>query len=139
MSAAFIIDCSITMAWCFTDERTPATVLVRDRSERETALAPGLWYLEVANVLSLAEKRGRITPALVAEFINLLAKMTIEIDGEGPDRAFQQILPLCRQHDLTSYDAVYLELAIRTGLPLATLDGQLRAAAAERGVPLLGV
>jgi predicted nucleic acid-binding protein len=139
MSAAFIIDCSITMAWCFTDERTAATALVRDRSERETALAPGLWYLEVTNVLSLAEKRGRITPALVAEFINLLAKINIEIDDEGPGRAFEQILPLCRQHALTSYDAVYLDLAIRTGLPLATLDEQLRAAAAERGVQLLGV
>ncbi|RIK82667.1 MAG: VapC toxin family PIN domain ribonuclease [Planctomycetota bacterium] len=136
MSAAFVIDCSMTMAWCFADERTALTTQVRDRAKFEVAVAPALWRLEVANVLVRAERRGRITPALSAEFVQLLDAMKIEIDDAGC--VFDHVLPLCRQHDLTAYDAAYLELALRRRLPLATLDERLRLVASQQGVGLLG-
>jgi predicted nucleic acid-binding protein len=102
VSATFIIDCSITMAWCFPDEATPATAMVQDRLESETALVPARWYLEVVNVLAMAEKRQRIEPATSTEFLRLLESLDIERDDEGAGRAFVQLLPLCRSHGLTS-------------------------------------
>jgi predicted nucleic acid-binding protein len=138
MSAAFIIDSSITMAWCFLDEQTPSTAHIRDRLNGEIAQAPALWMLEVTNVLALAERRGRITPKLSTEFLSTLRRMNIEIDHESAERAFEHVLPLCRQHNLTASDATYLELALRTALPIATLDNDLRIAATKVGVSLLG-
>ena len=86
----------------------------------------------------MAERRGRITPAQSDAFIADLSKLGIERDDEAPDRAFTKLLPLCRAHRLTSYDAIYLELAIRRSLPLATLDDDLRKIAKKLGVGLLG-
>jgi predicted nucleic acid-binding protein len=138
VSAAFIIDCSITTTWCFGDEGTPTSLAVLDRLERETALVPSHWFLEVANVLVMAEKRKRITAAKSTEFLTLLGTLDIETDAETPARAFAHLLPLCRNHRLTSYDAAYLELAVRRQLPLASLDSDLCAAAAELGITVLG-
>lgn len=139
MIPAFIIDSSITMAWCFLEEQTEATTEVRNRLDGEAAAAPAILLLEVTNVLFQAEKRGRITPSLASDFIEVLQKMKLEVDYDGAARCFEHVLPLCRRHGLTAYDAAYLELAIRTGLPLATLDGRLRSAASEHGIKLLGV
>lgn len=138
MSAAFIIDCSITMAWCFSDEATAAVSKLQDRLERETALVPAHWFLEVTNVLAMAEKRKRISPAKTAAFLELLAEMDIEVDEEATRRAFEHLLPLCRSIGLTAYDAVYLDLALRRGLPLASLDDDLCAAARQLGIEILG-
>ena len=138
MSAAFIIDSSITMAWCFADETTPGSSRVLDRLEDETALVPAHWFLEVTNVLAMAEKRKRMTAAKSAEFLSLLGTLDIEVDDEAAGRAFDHLLPLCRSHGLTSYDAAYLELAIRRRLPLASLDDELRKGARALGVELLG-
>jgi predicted nucleic acid-binding protein len=138
LTPAFIIDCSITMSWCFVDESTPQSLRVQDRLEDEAALVPAHWSLEVTNVLATAEKRKRITTARSAEFLSLLETFDIEVDTEPTDRIFAQLLPLCRAHSLTSYDAAYLDLALRRRLPLATLDHQLRAAAKKLGVATLG-
>ena len=138
MSAGFIIDCSITMSWCFRDEATSMSSAVQDRLEKEAALVPAHWFLDVANVLAMAEKRRRITPARSAEFLALLGVMDIEVDSEAAERAFSELLPLCRSHGLTSYDAAYLELALRRGLPLACLDDDLRSAARKLGVEVMG-
>jgi predicted nucleic acid-binding protein len=86
----------------------------------------------------LAEKNGRIPADRVAEFVAFVGSMQIEADNEAPQRAFSHLLPLCRKHQLTSYDAIYLDLAVRRQLPLATLDGPLRKAAKKLGVKLLG-
>jgi predicted nucleic acid-binding protein len=137
-AAAFIIDCSITMTWCFGDEATPASFAVLDRLERETALVPSHWYLEVTNVLAMAEKRKRITAAESDEFLTLLATLDIAVDEEPASTAFPKLLPLCRTHQLTSYDAAYLELAVRRQIPLASLDNDLCACARELGVIVLG-
>lgn len=139
MSATFIVDCSIAMTWLFNDEATPKTAALLGRLASETALVPAWWLIEVTNVIALAERKRRITPHQSAAFINDIGKLDIEIDGEGPARAFAQILPLCRTHQLTSYDAIYLDLAVRRELPLATLDQELRKAGRKLGVDLLGL
>ncbi len=138
MNAAFVIDCSITMAWCFADEATAFSNELLDRLEVDSAVVPSHWFLEVMNVLAMAEKRKRITAAKSSEFITLLETLEIEVDEETADRAFAYILPLCRGHGLTSYDAAYLELALRSRMPLATLDTELRAGAKSLGVKLVG-
>jgi predicted nucleic acid-binding protein len=138
VSAAFIIDCSITMTWCFGDEATPASSAILDRLEREAVLVPAHWYLEVTNVLAMAEKRKRISAAKSQEFLALLTTLEIDVDEEPARHAFLKLLPLCRTHRLTSYDAAYLELAIRRQLPLASLDDELCASARMLGVSVLG-
>ena len=138
MSAAFVVDCSIAMAWLFHDEATPKTSALLNRLATETALVPAWWFIEITNVLAMAERRGRITAPQSDAFIAELSKLAIERDGEAPDRAFTHLLSLCRRFRLTSYDAIYLDLAIRRSLPLATLDDDLRRAARKLGVSLLG-
>lgn len=138
MSAAFVVDCSIAMAWLFHDEGTPRTADLLNRMTNETALVPGWWFIEITNVLAMAERKGRITPAQSDAFIADLDKLGIERDDTAPDRAFTHLLGLCRTHRLTSYDAIYLDLAVRRNLPLATLDDDLRKTAKKLGVSLLG-
>jgi len=138
MSAAFVVDCSIAMAWLFHDEATPKTAALLNRLATETALVPAWWLIEITNVLAMAERKGRITPPQSDAFIADLGKLGVERDGEAPDRAFTHLLSLCRRFRLTSYDAIYLDLAIRRSLPLATLDDDLRRAARKLGVSLLG-
>jgi predicted nucleic acid-binding protein len=99
---------------------------------------PAWWFIEVTNVLAMAERKGRITPAQSDAFVADIDKLGIERDDEAPDRAFTHILALCRTHRLTSYDAIYLDLAVRCNLPLATLDVDLRKTAKKLGVRLLG-
>ena len=138
MSPAFVLDCSVAMAWLFKDEGTPKTADLLNRLATETALVPAWWFVEITNVLALAERKGRITPAQSGAFIADIGKLEIELDDEAPGRAFTHLLSLCRAHRLTSYDAMYLDLAVRRQLPVATLDNDLRKAAKKLGVPLLG-
>ena len=139
MSApAFVVDCSIAMAWLFQDEATPKTTALLNRLVTETAVVPAWWSVEVTNVLAMAERKRHITPAQSDAFIADLSKLGIQRDEEGPDRAFTHLLALCRTHRLTSYDAMYLDLAIRRSLPLATLDNDLRRTARKLGIGLLG-
>jgi len=138
VSAAFVVDCSIAMAWLFNDEATPKTAALLNRLATETALVPAWWFIEITNVMAMAERKGRIKPTESDAFIADLSKLGIERDDEAPDRAFTHLLALCRSHRLTSYDAIYLDLAVRRNLPLATLDDALRKAAHKVGVRLLG-
>jgi predicted nucleic acid-binding protein len=126
------------MAWLFHDEATVKTRALLNRLATETALVPAWWFIEITNVLAMAERQRRITPTQSDAFISDLSKLGIERDNEAPDRAFTHLLVLCRRHRLTSYDAIYLELAIRRNLPLATLDNGLRKTAEKLGVGLLG-
>lgn len=138
MNPSFVMDSSVALSWCFLDEATPATRKLLARMGDEAALVPGWWFVELTNVLALAEQKGRITSAQVAEFISLIESFNLEIDSEAPQRSFTDLLPLCRTHKLTSYDAMYLDLAVRRQLPLATLDEPLRTAASKLAVKLLG-
>jgi len=105
----------------------------------EAAIVPALWPLEVLNVLAVARRRGRIAVDKVPRFIKLLSTFDILVDDQTASRAFEHLPPLCESFGLTSYDAAYLELALRKQLPLATLDEDLRRAAMQVGLPLLGV
>lgn len=138
MTASFVVDASVAMAWCFLDEETPATHGLLKGLKSKVALVPAWWYVEIANVVALAERKGRLSVAEIDDYLAVLDGLQIEVDNEAPQRAFSHLLPLCRKHKLTSYDAIYLELAIRRKLPLATLDEPLRKAAKKLGVRLLG-
>lgn len=131
----FVLDCSITMAWCFDDEATPYTDGVRDSLADKQAVVPSIWPLEAANATLMGERRKRLDEARSQRFFALLAALPIVVDDETSSRAFSDIAHLARAHNLSAYDAAYLELAIRRGLPLACNDGKLKAAAQATGVP----
>jgi len=137
----FVLDASVTLAWCFEDEATQDTDAVLERLAEDAAITPALWELEVINVLLLAERRGRITESQSARFVALLTQLPIHVDSAGADSAgadMGAVLAAGRHHRLTSYDAAYLVLAEREGIPLATLDARLRTAAQAAGVSTLG-
>ena len=133
----FVLDCSVAMAWCFADEADAVADAVLDRLSEDVALAPSIWPLEVANVLLVAERRGRINSAGAARFLDLLSALPITIDETTRERAWGPIAGLGREHGLSSYDAAYLELAMREGVPLASRDAALRSAAEASGVAVM--
>jgi predicted nucleic acid-binding protein len=132
-----VLDASLTMTWAFTSEATPFTARVLESLTTTHAVTPALWPFEVANGLLDAERRGRINTAQQAEFLERLRLLPIHIEHRPAAWLGQQILPLARAHRLTAYDAAYLELAGREGLPLATNDEDLKTAARFAGVPLV--
>ena len=133
----FVLDASVALAWCFEDENTPSARQILARLRAEAASVPATWPIEVANVLALAERRRRITPADSAEFIAKLEDVAILVDEETSSRAFGRVLDLAREERLTAYDAAYLELAMRLGVPLASKDADLCNAAQRLGVSVL--
>jgi predicted nucleic acid-binding protein len=136
----FVLDASVAVAWCFEDETTKFTEAVLDLiSAGAEALVPSIWPLEIANALLMAERRKRIAQAKVTAILLRIAGLPISVRPIDPNHAFEQILPMARQQVLSQYDAAYLELAVREGVELATLDGELRRAAKAVGVALLSV
>jgi predicted nucleic acid-binding protein len=137
----FVLDNTITMAWCFNDEATPftETLLSRLSSLTDNAIVPALWLYEVVNVTGLAVRKGRITEDKARAFLDSLADLPIEIEEATRARLFTSVLALVGRHKLTAYDASYLELAIRRDLPIAALDNALTKAAREAGVTLVQI
>jgi predicted nucleic acid-binding protein len=136
----FVLDASVAVAWCFDDEATKFTEGVLDLiSDGAEALVPSIWPLEVANALLVAERSKRIALAKVTGLLFRIAGLPISVRPTDPKQAFEQILPMARQQGLSQYDAAYLELAVREGLALATLDGELKRAAQAVGVELVSV
>jgi len=132
-----IVDASVALSWCFDDEASPETDAVLDQVRRHGAVVPGLWHLEIANVLLQAERRGRNIQGGVVARMGLLTQLPVAIDPETVARAGREILTLARAEQLTAYDAAYLELALRCGLPLASKDEALIQAARRLGVSVL--
>jgi predicted nucleic acid-binding protein len=126
----FVLDASVAVAWCFDDESTPAAWALLDRLYTVPGHVPALWALEIGNILLGAERRRRITQARTVEFLGILGELDIRVDPDVAGRAFRDVLPLARERRLTTYDATYLELAMRLGVPLATKDAALARAAA---------
>ena len=124
------------MAWGFEDEADEYAEAILERMPDLQAYVPTLWPLEVANALLVGERRRRIATADTARFIAILGAFPITVDDETVAHAWADTMHLARAHNLSSYDAAYLELAVRLGLPLAALDGKLKTAAAAMGVPL---
>ncbi len=135
---SFVLDSSMTLAWYFEDEQTPAAVDVLREVVTSGASAPSLWRLEVANGLQVAVRRRRITTDYRDVSLRDLATLNIAIDGETDRRAWTSTLGLSQQFGLTMYEAAYLELAIRLRLPLATLDARLTAAALSSSIAVRG-
>lgn len=133
----FILDASVTLAWCFGDEATEATSSLLTRLRSEKAYVPQIWSLEIGNILVTAERKKRITFADVTEFVALLTHLNIQVDHETSSRGLREIITLAHSEKLTTYDAAYLELAMRHGLPLATQDLHLKQAAKRLGVIVL--
>ncbi len=127
----------MTLSWCFADESSDESASVLESLADGEAIAPAVWRLEVANVLVGAERKGRIAAARSDEFVALLRGLPIRVESDDAGRAWTDVLALAREAGLSSYDASYLELALRTKLPLATFDEDLRTAARARGVALL--
>lgn len=133
---ACALDASFTFQWLFQDEASPEGYAALAVVGREGAVVPALWFIEVTNVLGIAERRGRIQPDGLRDALRLLRSVPLAVD-DPPSLAWSEpILQLMRAHRLTAYDATYLELASRRGLPLATKDRDLLAAALAVGVPL---
>jgi predicted nucleic acid-binding protein len=130
----FVLDCSVTVAWFFEDETDAYAEAVQDSLVRASAVVPSLWSLEVGNALLVGERRRRATEANVTTFLTLLQSLPITSDDETTTRAWHDTLQLARGQNLSLYDATYLELALRRGLPLASLDGKLKSAAVVVGI-----
>ncbi len=133
----WVYDTFMTMAWCFDDQCTPRTEALPEKLARQPAIVPGHWSLEVANVLAIATKSGRISSTKRTAFIRMFDAFSIHVDPETHSLAWNDILHLANTCRLTSYDAAYLELAMRVGIPLATDDEALKKAAKTNGVALL--
>lgn len=134
---SLVLDSSMAISWLFEDELTSAGLSVLQLVTASGAIVPSLWRLEVANVLRTAVRRGREDDAFVDRSLNRLSAMPITIDDQTDLQAWSATLALSRSEGLTLYDAAYLELAIRLGLPLATGDRELIAAAQRLGVAVM--
>jgi len=130
VSAEFVVDNSVVIGWCFADEGDGYAESVLDSLTSGRAYVPAVWPLEVGNVLLSAERRGRLSRAAAVRFMALLGDLPISVEQETPERMLKEIVSLAREHDLSTYDASYLDLAMRLGLPLATRDASLIRAAA---------
>jgi predicted nucleic acid-binding protein len=136
---SLVLDSSVTVAWFYSGETTSAVRLVFERLTQDGAWVPALWRLEVANILEMSVRRGRHDFAFSQATLADLSSLPINLDPETDQRAWDATLQLAHLYRLTVYDAAYLEVAKRRGLPLATLDRELRAAAAAENIPLLGM
>jgi predicted nucleic acid-binding protein len=133
---AFVLDESVALAWYFQDEADPYADTVARQFPYVEAIVPAVWPLEVANAVLVGERRKRDAAATATQWAGYLTSLPIAVDDQTLGRIFGDVLTIARAQNLSVYDASYLELAIRSGLPLATLDDRLRAAAVAVGVPL---
>ena len=133
-----VVDASVTLSWCLADEQTPMSLEVLDRLKSGAqAVVPAFWLVEVLNSLLLGERKGRIAPEQTKAFFDDLRSLGPAIDNISFEQIAGPVQIICRDHRLTPYDALYVELAQRSGYPLATLDQPQREAAQALGVHCL--
>jgi predicted nucleic acid-binding protein len=131
----FVVDASVAACWLLPDESHARADAAYARFPADSALAPGLWWFEMRNIFIARERRGRIDTVRTSRALALLGGLPIQLDHQPDEVA---LMALARHHGLTVYDAAYLELALRTNAPLATLDEALLRAARSEGVVLVG-
>lgn len=135
MSASFIVDASVGFAWVYQGQATPETdQLLNDVAVGATVIVPALWYLEMSSILLIAQRRRRLTAVQRKAALEKLTALQFTVDEEGTRHAFGKTSELAEKYGLTIYDAIYLELALRRSLPLATRDEALKTAAKQGGV-----
>jgi predicted nucleic acid-binding protein len=136
----FVLDASMALSWLLADEANPSSLAVQKALvNADEVFVPAHWHLEVANSIWMAERRKRLNAAGVAEAASLCSQLPVSIDPESARRATVETLEISRQHGISVYDAAYLELAMRRGATLASLDEPLRKVAKKSGVPILPV
>jgi predicted nucleic acid-binding protein len=133
----FVLDTSVALAWCFEDETSAAADRILDLLASSEAIVSAIWPVEVGNALLVGERRKRITPSETARSLALLRSLNIHLDDVSPRLEVDDLVLLARSHSLSLYDAAYLSLAMREGIPLATLDRALAEAARRTGITLL--
>lgn len=131
---AVVIDASVALAWCFPDESNEFADGVLIALEGHAILVPAVWGLEVANALLVGERSKRLRQPEFVQFSTLLASLSLVQDAQPVSEHLSNVLPVAREYGLSAYDAAYLELSIRRGAPLATLDRKLQRAAQMAGV-----
>ncbi len=134
---AFVLDCSVTMAWCFEDEANEETEHALALLEEMTAIVPPIWSIEVMNALRVAERKNRIDISSADKFICFLNDLPIHLDTSFSHLFNEKILTISRKHSLSTYDAAYLEIALRSNIPMISFDKDLCVAAKKEGVKLL--
>lgn len=134
---SLVLDSSVALAWVYSEETGDAARRIFEQVRDRGAWVPSLWKLEVANVLEIGIRRGRKNAAFRQATLSDLALLPIQVDPETDRHAWGETMRLAERHRLTLYDAAYLELAQRRGLPLATLDQELRAGAIAEGARVL--
>lgn len=133
-----VLDASVAIAWCFEDEHSKVAEAVLDLlADGTEMIVPGIWPLEVANAMLMAERRERITHAQAVPLLQRISKLPIMVEAVTTTLVFEQALSAAREYELTVYDACYLALAMAQAIPLATLDNRLRQAARSAGISLL--
>ena len=138
LSASFVVDASVGFAWIYQGQATPETdQLLNEVAVGATVIVPALWYLEMSNVLLMAQRRHRLTAVQRKAALEKLTAMQFTVDEEGTRQAFGKTSELAEKYGLTIYDAIYLELALRRSLPLATRDAALKTAAKRCGLKAL--
>ena len=133
-----VVDASTALAWCFPDEASEYADGVLVGLEGHTILVPAIWSLELANAVLVGERKKRLNQPEIKSFTTLLENLPVVQDTQPSIETVRSVLPLARAHGLSAYDAAYLELSIRHGAPLASLDGKLQKAAAAAGIKLFG-
>ena len=131
----FVVDASVAACWLLPDEGAEAAALAYARFPDDMAVVPALWWFEMRNIFLTSERRGRIDSSRTSVAMALLRGLPIQIDSVTDE---DMLLTLARRHGLTAYDAAYLELALRLGLPIASLDSALVRAAGAEGVGVIG-
>jgi predicted nucleic acid-binding protein len=134
----FVLDASSALAWHFEDELADAAEAAAERSYSDQAIVPHHWFLEVTTAMLRGERRQRSSPEASAAFVRRLMTLELEVDVLGPEAVLDTIFPLARAHRVSVYDAAYLELAQRKGIPLATLDQALASAGLSIGIEIIG-
>ncbi len=136
---SLIADLSVVLAWYFEEDQTPAALDILTQIEADGLLVPPLWWSELENGLVIGERRGRRTVDESAAFFELVRALPITTDAAPAGQLGNNILTIARQHQLTAYDATYVELAVRTQSPLATFDAAIRRCALQAGIQVLPV
>lgn len=129
-----MVDASVALAWCFPDEASEYADGVLVALEGRTVIVPAIWALEITNALLVGERRKRVRQPDIRRFVELLRGLTITEHSQTIADTVINVLPLAREYGLSAYDAAYLDLAVRQGAPLATLDSALQKAGRSAGI-----
>lgn len=133
----FVLDSSVALAWILPDEHSDAVDQIADRLENDVAVVPAVWPLEVLNALLTASRRARIGAEDMQRLLSHLASLPIEVEQIDMAQTLKAVSALAQHHGITSYDAAYVEVAKRRGVPVATLDRKLKEVSLAEGLSVI--